>query len=521
VGRLGAIANGMTTQDRTIFYIAASREQLGPALAWLAQITLHPTLGAEHIDRVREVMFREMGGEPGHVHRWAKAVGLGGMDLADAYAALFPNSGLDQMPIGHERTLAALTHGDLVSFYRAHYHPGNAVLVVVGDVRDASMKPLVDQQFGGWKSEGRLPTVATPPAPMAGPICVVQRGINASGVGTLWMAARVSGAASDDTIPLAVLSAYLENELLERLRVRESLAYSVSVTPHHFQDAGVLWVTTDSRPDLLDRIEVLIEAAFGDVTEGRIDVEALERAKISLAGKRSLNLETTASLGFELLSRIDPATDQPPIDFTARMRSVDVAELQALAAKTFTPANRLTAIHRPAADIDTLFAAGIALVVIALVWWMLAWRRTAAYDAELRELNALDAAEVIDSAQQVREEVDSTDQQAVQRSERTPMDQATLLERDRKRDIGAELLESIRMIKAGRIGVFHGPPGALLVRCCADSLEGDVSLDDLTVTKLYVGMPEGEGWVRVVDDSGEDYLYPEQCFEVIARAQGR
>jgi hypothetical protein len=40
--------------------------------------------------------------------------------------------------------------------------------------------------------------------------------------------------------------------------------------------------------------------------------------------------------------------------------------------------------------------------------------------------------------------------------------------------------------------------------------------DDLTVRKVYPSIPdkkaESEGFVRIVDESGEDYLYPQAYF---------
>lgn len=40
--------------------------------------------------------------------------------------------------------------------------------------------------------------------------------------------------------------------------------------------------------------------------------------------------------------------------------------------------------------------------------------------------------------------------------------------------------------------------------------------EDLQLRKLYQQLPDhaaaDEGYVRVVDDSGEDYLYPSRCF---------
>mgnify|MGYP004586127485 FL=1 len=34
--------------------------------------------------------------------------------------------------------------------------------------------------------------------------------------------------------------------------------------------------------------------------------------------------------------------------------------------------------------------------------------------------------------------------------------------------------------------------------------------------KLYEGLSVERGWYRIIDDSGEDYLYPPDCFEIVA-----
>ena len=47
---------------------------------------------------------------------------------------------------------------------------------------------------------------------------------------------------------------------------------------------------------------------------------------------------------------------------------------------------------------------------------------------------------------------------------------------------------------------------------------GDFSNDDVSVGKLYELVEEdaGNGMVRIIDESGEDYLYPSAWFEPIA-----
>jgi hypothetical protein len=55
------------------------------------------------------------------------------------------------------------------------------------------------------------------------------------------------------------------------------------------------------------------------------------------------------------------------------------------------------------------------------------------------------------------------------------------------------------------------------VVCIDKSSLGDLSGDDLVVGHVYEAMGEEEhGMFRIVDQSGEDYLYPTSCFESVS-----
>ncbi|MGK2924806.1 MAG: M16 family metallopeptidase, partial [Lysobacterales bacterium] len=58
--------------------------------------------------------------------------------------------------IGWESDVAGIRHAEVVAFYRRHYHPGNAVLAVVGDVHAEEVLRLVRRHFGSL--EGRAPS---------------------------------------------------------------------------------------------------------------------------------------------------------------------------------------------------------------------------------------------------------------------------------------------------------------------------------------------------------------------------
>lgn len=53
---------------------------------------------------------------------------------------------------------------------------------------------------------------------------------------------------------------------------------------------------------------------------------------------------------------------------------------------------------------------------------------------------------------------------------------------------------------------------------CANKDElGDLSVEDVTIGHVYetIGSPDQRGMIRIIDQSGEDYLYPAKCFEAV------
>lgn len=46
---------------------------------------------------------------------------------------------------------------------------------------------------------------------------------------------------------------------------------------------------------------------------------------------------------------------------------------------------------------------------------------------------------------------------------------------------------------------------------------GDLSSEDVTVGHVYevLGAPDQHGMIRIIDQSGEDTLYPANCFEAV------
>jgi zinc protease len=65
-----------------------------------------------------------------------------------AQAALFVNHPYGRPIIGWEHEIRALNREDALTFYRRHYAPNNAILVVAGDVTPEQVRPLAERIYG-------------------------------------------------------------------------------------------------------------------------------------------------------------------------------------------------------------------------------------------------------------------------------------------------------------------------------------------------------------------------------------
>jgi zinc protease len=68
---------------------------------------------------------------------------------------------------GVESSLKKVSLGDVKKFYEAQWRPNNAVLIVAGDVTEATLRPKLEAAFKGWKAKAVAARKLPSPAPAA------------------------------------------------------------------------------------------------------------------------------------------------------------------------------------------------------------------------------------------------------------------------------------------------------------------------------------------------------------------
>jgi len=140
VARNGGSENAFTSLDYTAYFQTVAADRLELMMGLEADRMSNLLFDRKEVDTERLVVLEERrmrtDNDPGSI--------LG----EHVNAALFLNYPYRQPVIGWEHEIKALTVADLRDFYKRWYYPGNAILVVAGDITAQQLKPMAERTYG-------------------------------------------------------------------------------------------------------------------------------------------------------------------------------------------------------------------------------------------------------------------------------------------------------------------------------------------------------------------------------------
>ena len=235
---LGAEVRTSASWDSSTVSLSVPVTRLEPSLGLLADVALRPDFPAAEMERVRKralTALLEARAVPGQVAAYALA------------QAVFGQHRYGLPVTGTTASLSALRAEDLRAFHTQYYHPGNAFLVVVGDVTPAVV-PLLEKAFGGW-AKGDAPAARVPaPAPLKGRRLVL---IDKPGAAqSVLRVGRVGPSrATPDYHALEVMNTLLgasfTSRLNDNLREQHGYAYGAGSSFGYRQAGGVFQAAAD------------------------------------------------------------------------------------------------------------------------------------------------------------------------------------------------------------------------------------------------------------------------------------
>jgi zinc protease len=147
---LGTTIETRATADSSRVGTESLTRNFPEILELLANVVLHPVFPQAEIDRVRSERLAALVQEQDDPFSVASRV---------SDAALYgPKYTYGYPDIGTANSLKAVNREQLQRFWKENYLPGDAALVVTGNMKLAAVKPLLEKEFGQWKG-GDAPAI--------------------------------------------------------------------------------------------------------------------------------------------------------------------------------------------------------------------------------------------------------------------------------------------------------------------------------------------------------------------------
>jgi zinc protease len=333
LARLGAVLGGGTTWDASNASLSVLTKNLDGGLALFSDILTAPAFDPKEFARVRDntltAIARRKDSPP-----TVASLAFSRVLYGTKHPYGWPSTGV-------EASLKKMTPADCKKFYDANWRPGNAVMIVAGDVTEAALRPKLEAAFKAWKPGKAAPHKL--PAPQAAApktkIYLIDKADapqSSIRVGLVGIDRR-----SPDYFPVTVMNLILGGGFYRLdLNLREGKAWTYGArsmfdarkTPGPFS-AGGEFVAAHSAESVAEILKEVNGMRDADVTEAE-----LNRARDQIEKSFPARFATRSQVASQLAElAIYDLPDSYLTEYTKRIRAVTKDDVRRVARKYLEP----------------------------------------------------------------------------------------------------------------------------------------------------------------------------------------
>lgn len=294
---LGGQNNAFTGYDHTAYWFEFASDRWEQALDMEADRMQGLTLDRLEFDAERAVVLEELAmGEDDPWRHLARPI----------EAALFPYHPYGKPIIGFEDTLCGMSPESMRDFHRRFYHPGNATLVISGDVRPSRALKEVRARFGTIERGRPFDEVDRYRTPLVEPRgeTRIETRWDDSGQRLImaWPSTRC-GTEEDyaSDLVLTILTSGRMSRLYRRLVLEEGLATSVSAANDARVEGGAFWLYAEAAQGVEPgALEAAIDEELERLASEKVRPEELRRAKGLMHASDAFDGETVSDVAEEI-----------------------------------------------------------------------------------------------------------------------------------------------------------------------------------------------------------------------------
>jgi zinc protease len=344
---LGGSNNAFTTADHTGYWFEFASDRWEKALEIEADRMRGLLFDPAEFEAEKAVVLEELA--MGADEPWRRL-------SREVQLALFPRHPYGRPVIGFEDTLEAMRVEDLRDFHGRFYHPGNATLVICGDVKPRGAMQRVREHFG--QIEAGLPADRTSPhipplgEPEAEKRIITRWDDQARRLCVVWPTAPVG---TDEDYAFDLITVLLTcgrlSRLYRRLVLDEGLAVSVSSSNDTRVAGGAWWIFAEAADGVEpETLESAIDEEVERLRTELVPARELKRARAMLAASEAYESETATDLAENLGEFAADVNWRLAIEGKARIAAIKPAFLRRIAKRFLTRERRVLGWSLPRGD---------------------------------------------------------------------------------------------------------------------------------------------------------------------------
>ncbi len=295
IEKKGGYMNAFTSYDYTCYYVAGPSNIIETALDILSDVVFHPYFDPEELKKEKEVVIEEMK-----------------MRLDNPMTVLFENvmkASYRNFPyyrpiIGFPETVRSFTRKNLLDYVNEFYTPENMVLVIVGNITENKLFPLVEKYFSNLPKR-KLKKIEFPEEPYTEKpeLIWIERPVKEGYfVFTLPGPSIKSNDAPILDLIAEILGGGKSSRLYVKLKRELGLVKSISASSFTPTGPGLFEIYGTADPENFLKIIKETLKELEKLKENGVEDEELEKAKIQILSDFTFSQETSQGLSGVLAS---------------------------------------------------------------------------------------------------------------------------------------------------------------------------------------------------------------------------
>ena len=341
IDNVGGDFNAFTTEEYTGYYVKVASEYLEKGADVVSDILLRPLFPAEEIERERGVIQEEIkmytDNPMRHIHHlWQQA--------------MFGDHPLGRRVDGKHEVVGALKRKDFLAYVKSHYHTGNAIVVVAGNVDVKNTQKMIGKLFTPLvQGAETVPKAAPRKTPAEKFVHEYRKSLDQT-----HMMVGVPGVSSTDPrryaagLLAAILGGGMSSRLFLSVRERNGLAYMVKTYSETYTDTGSFVTQTGVRTDKAEQALSLILQEYDRVMDELVSEEELQKVKQMARCGLVLDLEETNNLAlFASVQELTEHEIMTPEEIMKHIDAVTPQDIQNVARELLQKNKRAVALLGP------------------------------------------------------------------------------------------------------------------------------------------------------------------------------